>query len=74
MGDVAWYREMLGYRFTEYTLLDDESDIVIFAMLTTNEKSHDLGLLCDFSDIPGRLNHSRSGLTPSRTYLERRMC
>jgi len=57
MGDAAWYRDTLGYRFTEYTLLGEDSDIVVFAMVTTNEKSHDLGLVADFSPIPGRLHH-----------------
>src|SRR5665213_2257787 len=56
MGDAAWYRDTLGYRFTEYTLLGEDSDIVVFAMVTTNEKSHDLGLVADFSPIPGRLH------------------
>jgi catechol 2,3-dioxygenase len=57
MHDAEWYRDRLGYRFTEYTLLNDDSDVVIFTMVTTNEKSHDLGLVGDFSGIPGRLHH-----------------
>lgn len=57
IGDAEWYRDNLGYRFTEYTVLDDGSDVVVFAMVTTNEKSHDLGLVVDFSGVPGRLHH-----------------
>jgi catechol 2,3-dioxygenase len=57
MSDAEWYRDTLGYRFMEYTLLNDDSDIVIFTMVTTNEKSHDLGLVGDFSGIPARLHH-----------------
>jgi catechol 2,3-dioxygenase len=57
MDDVAWYRDNLGFRFTEYTVPDEVPDLVVFAMITTNEKSHDLGFVADFSDIPGRVNH-----------------
>jgi catechol 2,3-dioxygenase len=57
MANASWYRDVLGYRFMEYTLLGDDSDTVVFAMLTTNEKSHDLGLVADFSQTPGRLHH-----------------
>lgn len=57
MRDVEWFRPTLGYRFTEWTAPDDAPDVAIFAMLTTNEKAHDLGILGDDSDIPGRLHH-----------------
>jgi catechol 2,3-dioxygenase len=57
MSDVAWYRDTLGFRFMEWTVLDEHSDIVVFAMLTNNEKGHDLGLLADMSAVPGRLHH-----------------
>jgi catechol 2,3-dioxygenase len=55
-GDANWYRDTLGYTFTEYTVLDD-ADIPIFATVTNNEKSHDLGLVIDQSGAPGRLHH-----------------
>ena len=55
--DSEWYRDTLGYRFMEYTALDDNPDLIVFSMVTTNEKSHDLGLVIDFSEVPGRLNH-----------------
>jgi catechol 2,3-dioxygenase len=57
MGDVGWYRDTLGFRFMEWTVLNEESDLVVFGMLTNNEKGHDLGLLLDMSDTPGRLHH-----------------
>lgn len=57
LGDAKWYRDTLGYRFTEYTGLDEHPDVIVFAMVTTNEKSHDLGLGGDRSSIPGRLHH-----------------
>jgi catechol 2,3-dioxygenase len=57
MADVAWCRDMLGQRFMEATVLDEESDIVVFAMLTNNEKGHDLGLVADQSGVSGRLHH-----------------
>ena len=57
MGDVAFFRDTLDYRFTEWTVLDDKSDLPVFAMMTTNEQSHDLGLLGDHSGILGRIHH-----------------
>lgn len=56
-ADAEWYRDTLGYRFTEYTSLDDHPDVIVFTMVTTNEKSHDLGLGGDLSGVPGRLHH-----------------
>ena len=56
-GDSEWYRDTLGYRFMEYTGLDDNPDLIVFSMVTTNEKSHDLGLVVDFSGVPGRVHH-----------------
>ncbi len=56
MGDAEWYRDTVGYRFMEYTVLDD-AEVPIFAMVTNCEKSHDLGLLADHSGVPGRLHH-----------------
>jgi catechol 2,3-dioxygenase len=37
--------------------MHDKPDQAVFATVTTNEKSHDLGLGVDFSDVPGRLHH-----------------
>jgi catechol 2,3-dioxygenase len=56
-GDSEWYRDTLGYRFMEYTGLDDNPDLIVFSMVTTNEKSHDLGLVIDLTEVPGRINH-----------------
>jgi catechol 2,3-dioxygenase len=55
--DAEWFRDTLGSTFTEYTMLNEETDLVVFAMSTNNEKSHDLGLILDQSDIPGRIHH-----------------
>lgn len=57
MRDVAFFRDTLDYRFTEWTVLNDEADLAIFAMMTTNEQAHDLGLLGDHSGIAGRIHH-----------------
>ncbi|GAC1300661.1 MAG: catechol 2,3-dioxygenase [Ktedonobacteraceae bacterium] len=57
MRDITWYRDTLGVRFTEYSVPDEHPDMVVFALLTTNEKSHDFGFVADFSDVPGRINH-----------------
>jgi catechol 2,3-dioxygenase len=57
VGDARWFRDVLGSTFTEYTLLHDDSDLAVFAMVTNNEKSHDLGLILDQSPLPGRIHH-----------------
>ena len=57
IGDSEWYRDNLGFRFMEYTGLDENPDLIVFSMVTTNEKSHDLGLVVDFSGVPGRIHH-----------------
>jgi catechol 2,3-dioxygenase len=56
MRDAAWYRDTLAYTFTEYTVLD-HADVPVFAMVTNNEKSHDLGLILDGSGASGRIHH-----------------
>ena len=56
LDDAGWYRDILGYRFTEYTVLDD-AEVPVFAMVTNYEKSHDLGLIIDQAGVPGRLHH-----------------
>jgi catechol 2,3-dioxygenase len=57
MKDVNWYRDTLGFRFMEYIVPEEVPDLVVFAQLTTNEKSHDLGFVADFSGVSGRMNH-----------------
>ncbi len=52
----AWYRDVLGFRIMARTVLD-EAPISVFTVLTTNEKSHDLGVVLDGSTRPGRVNH-----------------
>ena len=54
---AEWYRDVLGFRFMATTFLDHDPKIVVFGVVTTNEKSHDLGLGVDFSNLPGRLHH-----------------
>jgi catechol 2,3-dioxygenase len=56
-GDAHWYRDVLGYTFTEYMAIGEKGDTPVFTMVTTNEKSHDLGLVKDHSDARGRLHH-----------------
>ena len=57
MGDVAFFRDTLDYRFTEWTVLNEDNDLPVFAMVTTNEQAHDLGLLGDHSGIASRIHH-----------------
>jgi len=53
---AAWYNEVLGFRIMAKTVLD-EAPISVFSVLTTNEKSHDLGVVLDGSSTAGRINH-----------------
>ena len=55
-GFAGWCSEVLGFRVMGYTDLD-MAPVTIFAALTTNEKSHDLGIVIDTSQVPGRLHH-----------------
>ncbi len=57
MKTCEWYRDALGFRFMGYTVLDHDPKTPIFGVLTTNEKSHDLGFGGDFSTLPGRFHH-----------------
>ena len=55
-GFADWYSSTLGFRIMGRTFLDD-ADINVFTVLTTNEKSHDLGIVLDSSTAPGRVHH-----------------
>ena len=56
-SDAAWYRDTLGHRFMEYTVIPDRPDWVVFAMTTVCERAHDMGLVWDPSPVRGRINH-----------------
>lgn len=51
-----WYTRVLGFRHMARTVLE-EAPISVFSVLTTNEKSHDLGVVLDGSSRAGRVNH-----------------
>ncbi|MGO1320766.1 MAG: VOC family protein [Galactobacter sp.] len=53
---AKWYNDVLGFRIMARTVLD-EAPISVFSVLTTNEKSHDLGVVLDSSQRGGRVNH-----------------
>jgi catechol 2,3-dioxygenase len=53
---AKWYNDVLGFRIMARTVLD-EAPISVFSVLTTNEKSHDLGVVLDGSSRAGRVNH-----------------
>ncbi|HVB33567.1 MAG TPA: VOC family protein [Patescibacteria group bacterium] len=57
MKTCEWYRDVLGFRFMAYTSLEPDPGPVIFGVVTTNEKSHDLGFGGDMSPVRGRLHH-----------------
>lgn len=52
-----WFRDVLGFRFMAMTYFGDDPNAIVFGVVTTNEKSHDLGLGIDMSGIPGRIHH-----------------
>lgn len=56
VGFATWYSDVLGFRIMAHTVLE-HADINVFSVLTTNEKSHDLGVVLDSSRRPGRINH-----------------
>ena len=56
VGFANWYSDVLGFRIMAHTVLE-HADINVFSVLTTNEKSHDLGVVLDSSARPGRINH-----------------
>jgi catechol 2,3-dioxygenase len=56
-GDAHWFRDTLGHRYMEYTVIPERPDFVVFAMTTVCERGHDLGLVWDPSGVPGRINH-----------------
>lgn len=53
---AEWYAKALDLRIMALAEID-EAPVTILAFLTTNEKSHDLGIVIDTSDRPGRVNH-----------------
>ncbi|WGW11893.1 VOC family protein [Saxibacter everestensis] len=55
-GFASWYSDVLGFRTMAFTDLE-EAPITVFSVLTTNEKSHDLGVVLDTSERAGRVNH-----------------
>ena len=56
-GDAEWYRDTLGHRFMEYTVIPDRPDFPVFCMTTVCERAHDLGIVWDPTPVPGRINH-----------------
>src|SRR5699024_6048080 len=53
---AKWYKDVLDFRIMARTVLDD-APVSVFSVLTTNEKSHDLGVVLDGSTRAGRVNH-----------------
>jgi catechol 2,3-dioxygenase len=57
MADVSWYGDTLGHRFTEYIVVPEENDLVVFAMTTTVHIAHDMAIVLDPTDAAARVNH-----------------
>ena len=65
---AEWFKKHLGFRFMAVTYMHDNPDQAVFATVTTNEKSHDLGLGVDFSDFPAAFTISPFGwIRPTST-------
>lgn len=57
-GFSNWYHDTLGFRQMAFAGFEIQGQsVTFFGVLTTNEKSHDLGILLDSSDAPGRIHH-----------------
>lgn len=57
-GFANWYGATLGFRRMGFAGFEAEGQpVTFFGVLTTNEKSHDLGVLLDSSGVPGRIHH-----------------
>ena len=69
-GDSLWYMEKMAFRHVEYAVSEDDPSKVVLSFITTNEKSHDLGLLIDRQNGSGRLHHF-SYWVPERGDLHR---
>ena len=71
-GDAEWYRDTLGHRFMEYTVIPDRPDFPVFCMTTVCERSHDLGIVWDPTPVRGRINHFAYFVDSSDDLLARR--
>jgi catechol 2,3-dioxygenase len=52
-----WYCQQLDFQFMEGIALDEQPDVHVFAAISTNATSHDLGVVRDASGASARLNH-----------------
>ena len=72
-GFAQWYGDVLGFRIMAYTELD-EAPLTVFGVITTNEKSHDLGVVLDGSTAPAASTTTPTGSTPAKTSSRRPTC
>jgi catechol 2,3-dioxygenase len=56
-GDAEWFRDNLDFRFMEYTVLDASSDDPFFAMVSTTEQAHNLGLALNTTGVAAAAHH-----------------
>jgi catechol 2,3-dioxygenase len=55
-GFAEWYSAALDFRIMAYAAREEQG-VTTFGVITTNEKSHDLGVVLDSSARAGRINH-----------------
>ena len=56
-GDIGWYRDTLGHRYMEYTVIPRPAGLRRLRHDDGCERSHDLGVVWDPPGVPGRVNH-----------------
>jgi catechol 2,3-dioxygenase len=57
LRDVHWFRDNLDFRFMEYTLLDESSELPFFAMVSSTEQAHNLGIAKNVGGGPAATHH-----------------
>jgi catechol 2,3-dioxygenase len=55
-ASARWHRDVLDFRIMA-AIQPAEGQPWIFGVVSTNEKSHDLGFVVDFDGVPGRMHH-----------------
>lgn len=57
LRDAEWFRDQLDFRFMEYTVLDESADEPFFAMVSTTEQAHNLGLALNSTGVKAAAHH-----------------
>jgi len=69
--DAKWFRDLLGFRFMEFAILD-HTDLAVTAFVSSTPMSHDLGLVRDAVNRTGKLSGVRGRTNHVAFWLESR--